>query len=173
MSVRGKINGPCHLTKGYWHLADPGNDKKIQSLINKARRMTNKRFKNGRLNRRCRLYHLPVEVLCFILDDLPSSDVASVEKAVGSYIGDAYWRSRISTDLFHEVRDVMDETLDWEFLCLKLDDLTDALLPKPVVKHTKSRNKKRRAPKTVFMRQEIPEGLEWFDLPSVYSEATK
>lgn len=123
--------------------------------------MTKKRFKNGHLNCRCRLYPLPAEVLCFVLANLPSPDVASVEKAMGSYIGDAYWRSRISTDLFYEVRDVMEETLDWEFLCLKLDELTDALLPKPVVKHTKSRNKKRRAPKTVSMRQEIPEGLEW------------
>lgn len=55
----------------------------------------------------------------------------------------------------------MEETLDWKFLCLKLDKLTDALLPKPVVKLTKKRTKKRRAPRIVSMRQEIPEGLEW------------
>lgn len=64
-------------------------------------------------------------------------------------------------DLFHEMRDVMDETLNWEFLCLKLHELTDALLPKPVAKYTKSPNKKRRVPKAVFMPQKIPEGLEW------------
>jgi len=55
----------------------------------------------------------------------------------------------------------MEETLDWEFLCLKLDKLTDAPLPKPAVELTKKHTEKWRAPRIVSMRQEIPEGLEW------------
>lgn len=38
-------------------------------------------------------------ILCFVLDKLSLPDIASVEKAMGSYIDDAYWRPRNSTDL--------------------------------------------------------------------------
>jgi hypothetical protein len=40
---------------------------------------------------------------------------------MGLYFGDAYWRSRIPSDFFHEVKNLREQTLDWEYLCLKLE----------------------------------------------------
>lgn len=65
---------------------------------------------------------LPPEILQLTADLLPSADVAAVQKAIGSYLGDRYWRSRIP-DLFHEVQDLSSETLDWEYLCFELERL--------------------------------------------------
>lgn len=65
---------------------------------------------------------LPPEILQLAADLLSSADVAAVQKAIGSYLGDRYWRSRIS-DLFHEVQDLSSETLDWEYLCFELERL--------------------------------------------------
>lgn len=45
----------------------------------------------------------------------------AVQEAIGTYLGDAYWRSRIPMDLLHELRELASQTMDWEFLCLELD----------------------------------------------------
>lgn len=53
---------------------------------------------------------------------LPSTDAAAVQKAVGSYLGDLYWRSRVP-DIFYEARDLENQSLNWEYLCLELERL--------------------------------------------------
>lgn len=60
-------------------------------------------------------------MLCFVLGNLSSPDVVRVQKAMGSYVGDAYWRSKTPAGLSYEVKDILEETFDWEFLCLELE----------------------------------------------------
>lgn len=88
---------------------------------------------------------------------------------MGSHFWDAYWRSRIPMDLYHEVRAIMEETLDWEFLCLKTDELTNSLLRKQALKRTKKRKKKKKA--NVLKKRHVPNlyscarkyGSDWRD----------
>ncbi|OJJ32442.1 hypothetical protein ASPWEDRAFT_44562 [Aspergillus wentii DTO 134E9] len=105
--------------------ADIGSFQPIQSLINRARRRTSKRSKSrGRLDCKSRFYYILTEILHMILDNLPIADVVAVQRALTSYFGDSYWRSRTSIGIYHEVRNVINETLDWEFLCLELENLS-------------------------------------------------
>ncbi|KAE8367560.1 hypothetical protein BDV27DRAFT_154850 [Aspergillus caelatus] len=105
---------------------DPANIKSIQSVIKRARIRTRVRFRiKGRINRRRnRLCYLPVEMLYPVVDYLSTDELESVQTAMKYYLGDAYWRARVPMKLFHEVRSVWDETLDWQFLCLKLERLS-------------------------------------------------
>ena len=103
-------------------ILDPGNINLIWSVIKRARRRTAARFKTkGPRHCRSRLSYFPIELLYRTLDLLPPPDVKSVQRSLWIYLGDAYWRSRIPMDFFHEVKTIMEETLDWEFLCLELD----------------------------------------------------
>ncbi|KAL2815036.1 hypothetical protein BDW59DRAFT_176266 [Aspergillus cavernicola] len=109
------------------HVLDPFVCHYAQNIIAKtmARRRTRKRFQPIRgPHKRIYLNCLPPEILLLIADLLPSTDVAVVQKAMGSYLGDAYWRSRIPC-IFHEIRDVSSELLDWEHLCSELERLED------------------------------------------------
>ncbi|KAL4736075.1 hypothetical protein BDV11DRAFT_207943 [Aspergillus similis] len=96
---------------------------RVWRAIHQARRRTRARFFTGRQYRTLylRLDRLPAEILFLIANRLPSSDVVAVQEAMGLYFGDAYWRSRIPSDFFHEVKDLAGQTLDWEYLCLKLE----------------------------------------------------
>lgn len=47
-----------------------------------------------------------------VLDHLSPTDVVSVQKDIGSYLGDAFWRARISTELFRELIEIYEECLD-------------------------------------------------------------
>lgn len=89
--------------------------------------MTHKRFKVIRHKQRTRtwLNRIPPEILSTIANLLPAPDVSAIQKAIGNYLGDAFWRSRISTEHFHEIRPLLDETLDWEFLCSELEQLDE------------------------------------------------
>lgn len=60
-----------------------------------------------------------MELMLLIGSLLAPKDAATVQKVVGLYFGGFYWRSRTPA-LFHEVRDLKDKTLDWEYLCLEL-----------------------------------------------------
>jgi hypothetical protein len=102
---------------------DPFYCHRAQEIIRQARRRTKRRFQviqHGQ--KETYLDRLPPEILRLTADLLPSADVAAVQKAIGSYLGDRYWRSRIP-DLFHEVQDLSSETLDWEYLCFELERL--------------------------------------------------
>ncbi|PWY93561.1 hypothetical protein BO94DRAFT_543774 [Aspergillus sclerotioniger CBS 115572] len=68
-----------------------------------------------------RLCHLPWEILYMIFDHLDVQEVAGVERAFGLHSGEYFWRSRIPTKFFHEIRHISHERLDWRDLCLKLD----------------------------------------------------
>ncbi|OOO09435.1 hypothetical protein OAory_01107310 [Aspergillus oryzae] len=102
---------------------DPSNIKRVQSLIKRARIRTRARFHiGGRVNRQHnRLCYLPVEILCRVMDYLSPDDVEAVQIAMKYYLGDAYWRTRVPTSLFPEVKSIWHETLDWQFLCLELE----------------------------------------------------
>lgn len=106
---------------------DPASIKYVQSLINRARIRTRARFHiKGRVNRKHnRLCYLPVEILYKVMDPLPSGDLVNVQIAMKYYLGDAYWRKRVPVRLFYEVKGVWDETLDWQFLCLELEWLSE------------------------------------------------
>ncbi|KAL4785260.1 hypothetical protein BJX76DRAFT_356281 [Aspergillus varians] len=116
-----------HFSDQAWPMgtdnADPFYSERAQRIIRQARRMTQKRFKvvRRRKNMNMLLHRLPAEILLLVADHLPGDDVAAIQKAMGWYLGDVYWRSRIPTDLFHEVKDLFGEKLDWEFLCLELE----------------------------------------------------
>ncbi|EIT77632.1 hypothetical protein AO1008_09537 [Aspergillus oryzae 100-8] len=56
-----------------------------------------------------------------LMDYLSPDDVEAVQIAMKYYLGDAYWRTRVPTSLFPEVKSIWHETLDWQFLCLELE----------------------------------------------------
>ncbi|GMG46028.1 unnamed protein product [Aspergillus oryzae var. brunneus] len=68
-----------------------------------------------------RLCYLPVEILCRVMDYLSPDDVEVVQVAMKYYLGDAYWRTRVTISRFPEVKSIWHETLDWQFLCLELE----------------------------------------------------
>ncbi|KAL4952370.1 hypothetical protein BDW69DRAFT_167898 [Aspergillus filifer] len=47
---------------------------------------------------------------------LSPTDVSALQTALGYYLGDSYWRSRINTAHFHKVKAISDEELDWQYL---------------------------------------------------------
>ncbi|KAB8274779.1 hypothetical protein BDV30DRAFT_237416 [Aspergillus minisclerotigenes] len=108
-------------------LNDPANIENIEYLINRARIRTRARFHfKGRFNRRQnRLCYLPVEILYLVMDYLSTDDLENVQTSMKYYLGDTYWRARVPIKLFHEVRSIWDETLDWQFLCLQLEWLSE------------------------------------------------
>ncbi|KAL4782359.1 hypothetical protein BJX76DRAFT_358982 [Aspergillus varians] len=101
----------------------PFFNPRVQQFIRQARRMTQKRFKVIRHKDRGKtlLCRLPPEILVMVANFLPAPGAAAVQKVVGTYLGDMFWRSRISTDFFHEVRAIKNETLDWEYLASELE----------------------------------------------------
>ena len=106
---------------------DPGIVQPIQRLIFKARRRKRPRFQTKQYKNRdhCRLYRdLPAEVLLMVLANLETMDIAAAQEAIGLYLGDKFWRSRISPDVFFEVGRIgKEENLDWTFLCVELEQL--------------------------------------------------
>lgn len=72
---------------------------------------------------------LPIEVIISIAEYLPSEDVVLVQKIIGQYLGDRFWRSRTPKDnFFHEVRALASEEhgiteVDWQYLCVGLEEL--------------------------------------------------
>ncbi|KAL4786825.1 hypothetical protein BJX76DRAFT_320333 [Aspergillus varians] len=102
---------------------DPFHSDRVQFIIRQARRRTRTKYRGIQYRHKQNyLNQVPPEILLLIVDFLPSTDIAAVQKAIGSYLGDVYWRSRIP-DIFHEARDVSSESLNWEYLCMKLEEL--------------------------------------------------
>ncbi|KAB8249327.1 hypothetical protein BDV35DRAFT_390139 [Aspergillus flavus] len=114
---------PWEYIDGMCPVEDPSNIKRVQSLIKRARIRTRARFHiGGRVNRQHnRLCYLPVEILCRVMDYLSPDDVEVVQVAMKYYLGDAYWRTRVTISRFPEVKSIWHETLDWQFLCLELE----------------------------------------------------
>ncbi|KAL4767741.1 hypothetical protein BDW60DRAFT_226345 [Aspergillus nidulans var. acristatus] len=102
---------------------DPFYSPRVLCMIRHARRRTRARLLMDRQfsDLHLRLDLLPAEILFLVANRLPSSDVVAVQEAMGLYFGDAYWRSRIPSEFFHEVKNLREQTLDWEYLCLKLE----------------------------------------------------
>ncbi|KAL4964637.1 uncharacterized protein BDV14DRAFT_200688 [Aspergillus stella-maris] len=71
------------------------------------------------------LHRLPTDIVLLIADFLAITDVTTLQKTLGLYIGDGYWRSRVPP-LFHETLDTGRMSLDWEFLCHELIRLEGA-----------------------------------------------
>lgn len=65
----------------------------------------------------------PQRILCILCDNLPASDVVKAQDVIGIYLGNSYWRSGFPTDFLYEIEKTMEETLDWELLCLGLEEL--------------------------------------------------
>ncbi|KAI9373929.1 hypothetical protein BJX61DRAFT_500927 [Aspergillus egyptiacus] len=102
---------------------DPFYSNRVQSIIRQAGRRTRTQYQDLQYRHKMvYLSRLPPEILLLIANLLPSTDAAAVQKAVGSYLGDTYWRSRIP-DMFYEVQDLSTESLNWEYLCLGLERL--------------------------------------------------
>lgn len=104
-------------------ISDPYYSPRVLCMIRHARRRTRTRLLMDRQfnDMYLRLDLLPTEILYLIANRLSSSDVVAIQEAMGLYFGDAYWRSRIPSNLFHEVKGLREQTLDWEYLCLKLE----------------------------------------------------
>ncbi|KAL2839356.1 hypothetical protein BJY01DRAFT_219300 [Aspergillus pseudoustus] len=107
---------PCMATEH----EDPFYNKRVQALIRKA-----KRAKHDLLpeKRHTALNDLPLEILWMKLDLLHTDEITALQRGTGRYVGDAYWRKRTNTDLFHEVRGIPEGELDWECLCRRLEKL--------------------------------------------------
>lgn len=113
-----------YLAENGTDMVDPGNIKLIQSVIKRARCRTAAWFKTKSRHDCCSyLLYSPIELLLGTLDHLPLPDVKSVQSSMWIYLGVTYWRFRIPMGFFHEVNAVMEQTLDWEFLCFELDCL--------------------------------------------------
>ncbi|KAL4796418.1 hypothetical protein BDV19DRAFT_388244 [Aspergillus venezuelensis] len=54
---------------------------------------------------------------------LSSTDVSALQTALGHYLGDSYWRSRINTAHFHEIKAISEEGLDWQYLSSELEQI--------------------------------------------------
>ncbi|KAJ0425046.1 hypothetical protein BJY00DRAFT_227274 [Aspergillus carlsbadensis] len=104
-----------------WEHSDPFFNKHVQGLIHKAKRVRTEQLPQ---KIKTKLDGLPLEVLWMSLDLLPTEDVTSLENGICCYMSDAYWRSRTDAKLFHELRGLPDEELNWRFLCLELETLT-------------------------------------------------
>ncbi|KAL3429381.1 hypothetical protein BDV09DRAFT_203010 [Aspergillus tetrazonus] len=102
---------------------DPFYSPRVLCMIRHARRRTRTRLLMDRQfnDMYLRLDLLPTEILYLIANRLSSSDVVAIQEAMGLYFGDAYWRSRIPSNVFHEVKGLREQMLDWEYLCLKLE----------------------------------------------------
>ncbi|KAL4815736.1 hypothetical protein BDW67DRAFT_176055 [Aspergillus spinulosporus] len=106
---------------------DPFYSPRVLCMIRHARRRTHTKvlFDRQFNDLYLRLDLLPAEILYLVANHLLPSDVVAVQEAMGLYFGDAYWRSRIPSNVFHEVKELREQTLDWEYLCLKLELLFD------------------------------------------------
>ncbi|KAL3456197.1 hypothetical protein BJX64DRAFT_48406 [Aspergillus heterothallicus] len=104
-----------------WEHSDPYFNKRVQGLIYKAKRVRTEQLPQ---KIKTRMDDLPLEVLWMTLDLLPTQDVAALENGICCYMSDAYWRSRTDAKLFHELRGLPIEELNWRFLCLELETLT-------------------------------------------------
>ncbi|PLB51493.1 hypothetical protein P170DRAFT_506502, partial [Aspergillus steynii IBT 23096] len=112
---------PCTFDDG-----DPFRCKRVEVIIRRARQRAGRRFKSTQKHQEpIHLNLLPLEVLLLIAGFLSPADAAVVQKAVGLYLGDSYWRSKVP-EIFHEVREISSETLDWGFLCCELNQLEAA-----------------------------------------------
>ncbi|KAH8434265.1 uncharacterized protein LDX57_011903 [Aspergillus melleus] len=57
------------------------------------------------------------------MDYLGYKDLWRVQKAIRWTLPVSYWRTRIDTWLFFEVKEVLgDEDIDWQFLALRLEE---------------------------------------------------
>ncbi|KAL2825489.1 hypothetical protein BDW59DRAFT_146287 [Aspergillus cavernicola] len=89
-------------------------------IIQQARRRRKKRFKVIRCRRTTYLNYLPAEILFMIANLVQPQEVEATQEAIGSYLGDRYWQSRIPTYLY-ETLPLSGEILDWQYLCLALE----------------------------------------------------
>ncbi|PWY82081.1 hypothetical protein BO70DRAFT_396373 [Aspergillus heteromorphus CBS 117.55] len=70
-----------------------------------------------------RLNYLPLELQYLIMDRIPPEDALRIQRALRWSLPDAYWRSRINSKVVFEVRSCSQLTLNWQYLCLKLEEL--------------------------------------------------
>lgn len=112
-------------------MLDPASIRAINDLIDEARQRAKRVQAKRRAQKQERSLanRLPIEIILSIADYLPSEDVVIVQKMIGQYMGDRFWRSRTPQDnFFHEVRALASEEheitkVDWEYLCMGLEEL--------------------------------------------------
>jgi hypothetical protein len=74
------------------------------------------------------LSYLPYNIRYVILDYLDYRDISNLKKAIQYPILDGYWRSRAAVYLIGEMNEIVEDDLNWEYLCMeieKIDDTTD------------------------------------------------
>jgi hypothetical protein len=59
-----------------------------------------------------------------ILDLLDYDDILNMRSSLYLHIEESYWRSRTPKMSVFELQDVPQESLDWEFLCPRLEQLS-------------------------------------------------
>ena len=105
---------------------DPVRTKCVKTALEQTtrKRQRNKekafRQKGTPTVRESMLLLLPSEILNMVFGYLPSQAVANIQRALHLPLDDDFWRSRISTKIFHEVRTPTRGT-NWKHLCLKLE----------------------------------------------------
>ncbi|GKZ25169.1 hypothetical protein AbraCBS73388_000617 [Aspergillus brasiliensis] len=74
-----------------------------------------------------RITRLPPELQCMILDLLHYNDIIQVLRALKWTVHPGYWRGRLDVLFFTEIQFLSGEKdLDWQWLCLKLEELKDS-----------------------------------------------
>ncbi|KAL4802585.1 hypothetical protein BDV18DRAFT_163988 [Aspergillus unguis] len=100
-------------------------EPKTRRLIRRARLRTAARFKVEMPTNETCVKSLPVEILFQIADLLDIKDVEDMQEGICFYLGDRYWKSRIPEDQLEVLPLSGKEVLDWQFLCVELDALSD------------------------------------------------
>ncbi|OJJ71238.1 hypothetical protein ASPBRDRAFT_75834 [Aspergillus brasiliensis CBS 101740] len=107
-------------------LEDPVRTKCVQAALEQVtvkRTRDKKKIFHQKCTPRIResmLLRLPWEVLNMVFNYLPSQAVANVQRALHLRLDHDFWRSRISTQLFHEVA-TYTRGINWKQLCFKLE----------------------------------------------------
>ncbi|OJJ66129.1 hypothetical protein ASPBRDRAFT_138615 [Aspergillus brasiliensis CBS 101740] len=74
-----------------------------------------------------RITRLPPELQCMILDLLHYNDIIQVLRTLKWTMHPGYWRGRLDVHFFTEIQFLSGEKdLDWQWLCLKLEELKDS-----------------------------------------------
>ncbi|PLB49304.1 hypothetical protein P170DRAFT_464769 [Aspergillus steynii IBT 23096] len=114
---------------------DPGDSNQILGLIHKSRQEREKQItveenKRPQEPRDCLFSRLPLEIQHKIMDDLEGRDVLELQKALDWQLDESYWRQKIRKTLYFEIPEVIDQSLDWQYLYFQLESLanTDTMI---------------------------------------------
>ncbi|GLA23071.1 hypothetical protein AnigIFM63326_006697 [Aspergillus niger] len=130
--IVGKVRvppGPTFDDAELESLTDPVRTKCVKEAICLARkherrrqsRMKRKGYLVTRKAPRPRPCVLPMEILYLILEYLPYQTIVDLEKGLRLNLGNGFWRTRLSTRIFYEVKKIATNEVNWKRLSMLLE----------------------------------------------------